>query len=51
MGYHDSLVLEPFLESLQYCFLMLLLDNVGSGSENAESVLSLLGLWRLAELE
>lgn len=47
----NGLIREASVESLENHLFVLLLDNSGSGSEDAVSVLSLFGFSGLAELE
>jgi hypothetical protein len=49
--YHDGFILEALLESLEHRLLMLLLDDAGGGCKDSESILTLLGLGSLAQLE
>jgi len=49
--YHDGVILETLLESLEDGLFMLLLDDAGSCGEDAKSVFSLLSLGCLTELE
>lgn len=51
MTNRNRLVLEPLVERLQYSIFVLLLDNIGSGRENAEGRLPLIGLSGEVELE